>query len=80
MTELAAVEDRCAFAAPREHAKSTRMSFGFVLHRIVYGMKRHIGLVWDTEPSARAAVDELRQELEDNEKIRADFGDLIGLL
>jgi len=76
--ELAAVEPRCAFAAPREHAKSTLMSFGFVLHRICYGFKRHIGLLWDTDSNAKIAVDDIRQELEENEKLRADFGDLIG--
>jgi len=76
--EMMMMHDRGAFAAPREHAKSTNVSFAFPLHQICYGLRHFIVLVRASEGDAQQNVDDIRQELEENELIREDFGDLVG--
>ena len=73
-TMLAAPGCRLALAAPRGHAKSTVMSLQNVLHAALYGYKKYILLVSDTESQATAFLDCIKAELEDNEDILADFG------
>ena len=65
---------RLAIAAPRGHAKSTVMSLQNVLHAALYGYKRYILLISDTESQAVSFLDCIKSELEDNEKILEDFG------
>lgn len=65
---------RLAVAAPRGHAKSTLMSLQNVLHAALYGYKKYILLVSDTESQAAAFLDAVKTELEDNEAILRDFG------
>lgn len=69
---------RLAVAAPRGHAKSTVMSLQNVLHAALYGYKRYILLISDTEDQAAAFLDAVKSELEDNERILADFGEQRG--
>ena len=71
---LAAPGCRLALAAPRGHAKSTVMSLQNVLHAALYGYKKYILLVSDTESQATAYLDCIKAELEDNEQLLADFG------
>ena len=71
---LAAPGCRLALAAPRGHAKSTVMSLQNVLHAALYGYKKYILLVSDTESQATAFLDCIKAELEDNEQLLADFG------
>lgn len=78
LAELIEMRERVVCAAPREHAKSTVVSFAKVLHAICYGTARFIVLIRESEDVAKQAVDDLRQELEQNERILEDFGDLIG--
>lgn len=54
---LAAPGCRLALAAPRGHAKSTIMSLQNVLHAALYGYKKYILLVSDTESQATAFLD-----------------------
>ncbi len=65
---------RLALAAPRGHAKSTVISLQNVLHAAIYGYKRYILLISDTEGQAAAFLEGIRAELESNEKLLADFG------
>ena len=69
---------RSAIAAPRGHAKSTVMSLQNVLHAALYGYKRYILLVSDTEAQAVSFLDAIKNELETNEHILADFGEQPG--
>ena len=69
---------RSAIAAPRGHAKSTVMSLQNVLHAALYGYKRYILLVSDTEAQAVSFLDAIKNELETNERILADFGEQPG--
>ncbi len=71
---LAAPGCRLALAAPRGHAKSTVMSLQNALHAALYGYKKYILLVSDTENQAVAFLDAIKAELEDNELLLADFG------
>ncbi len=66
-------------AAPREHAKSTIISFGYPLHQIVYRLRRFIILVSDTKTQAELFTRFIKLEIEENERIRADFGNLKGI-
>ena len=55
---------RSAIAAPRGHAKSTVMSLQNVLHAALFGYKRYILLVSDTEAQAVSFLDAIKNELE----------------
>ena len=65
-----------AVAAPREHAKSTIVTLGFPLQQICFQQRHFIIIVSDTEYQAVDFVRFIRLELEENERIRQDFGDL----
>lgn len=65
-------------AAPREHTKSTFFTFGDLLHDISYALRHFIILVSDTNNQATGFSLPIRLELEDNPRLRHDFGDLRG--
>jgi hypothetical protein len=65
-------------AAPRNHGKSTVLSFLLPIHRLVYRRKQFIVVISDTHYQATLLVSDLKQELEENPWLRADFGDLVG--
>ena len=69
---------RSAVAAPRGHAKSTVMSLQNVLHAALYGYKRYILLISDTESQAVSFLDAIKYELETNELLLRDFGEQPG--
>ncbi len=69
---------REAVAAPRGHAKSTIVDLVFAAWCIVYAKKHYLLLVSDSLDQAKGQLANLKTELEDNEALRADFGDLVG--
>ena len=69
-------ETRNVVAAPRGHAKSTLTTFGSVLWAICYGYKHFIVIISATGPVAKQFLLDIRNELEYNERIRNDFGEL----
>jgi predicted phage terminase large subunit-like protein len=71
-------EDPVAVAAARGFSKSTRVSFGNPLHAICYELRHFIILVQATGELAAPMVRAIRIELEENARIRSDFGDLKG--
>lgn len=75
---LSAPGHRLALAAPRGHAKSTVFSLQNVLHAVLYGYKRYVLLISDTEGQATAFLDAIKAELEENEALIRDFGDQRG--
>lgn len=78
-SELGDLRDDCAFlAAPREHAKSTFFTFGDLIHDICYELRHFILPISDTNEQATGFSLPIRLELEDNPRIRHDFGDLRG--
>lgn len=65
-------------AAPRGHAKSTILTFLIPLFWICFRKKRFIVIVSDTHMMAEGFVNDIRKQLESNERLREDFGDLTG--
>jgi predicted phage terminase large subunit-like protein len=64
-------------AAPRGHGKSQVISFLLIIWCIVYKYKRNILLVSDTLDQARSFISAIKTELEENDLIKTDFGDLV---
>jgi predicted phage terminase large subunit-like protein len=71
-------EQYAAIAAPREHAKSTCVSVIFVLYCVCYKLRRFIVLISDTQPQAALQLAAVKEELESNAELIADFGNLVG--
>lgn len=65
-------------AAPRGNAKSTIATFALPIYCYVYELKHYILVVSDTTEQATDYLSNIRAELEDNERLREDFGDLMG--
>lgn len=65
-------------AAPRGHAKSTLLTLLIPLYCACYRLRRFIVIVSDTDDQVRRFCETIRAELEENELIRRDFGDLSG--
>jgi predicted phage terminase large subunit-like protein len=75
------LERKFAIAAPRSHAKSTIITNIFILWCIAYVEdleQRYWLIVADKQDNARRFLDVIKNELEDNPLLRADFGDLKG--
>jgi predicted phage terminase large subunit-like protein len=66
-----------AVAAPREFAKTTITSFGYVLHQICHGRRHFIIIASDTEDLASDLTGYIYLELLYNERIKCDFGELV---
>ncbi|MDI6853165.1 MAG: phage terminase large subunit [Deltaproteobacteria bacterium] len=66
-----------AAAAPREFAKSTVCSFGYVLHQICFGRRHFIIIGSDTEDLASDLTGYIYLELLYNERLHQDFGELV---
>lgn len=64
-------------AAPREFAKTTITSFGYVLHQIVHKLRHFIIIGSDTEDLASDLTGYLYLELLYNERLRCDYGELV---
>lgn len=67
-----------AIAAPRGHAKSTNVTFKDVIHAVVYGYKHYPIIISDASDQAEGFLENIRVEIEENEALREDFGDLVG--
>jgi predicted phage terminase large subunit-like protein len=77
MEERGEVVTPAVVAAPREFAKSTVCSFGYVLHQICFGKRNFIIIGSDTEDLASDLTGYLYMELLYNERLQQDFGELV---
>jgi predicted phage terminase large subunit-like protein len=66
-----------AVAAPREFAKTTVCSFGYVLHQICFNRRHFILIGSDSEDLASDLTGYLYLELLYNERLHQDFGQLV---
>ncbi len=66
------------FVEPREHGKTVRWSFAYVLWNIITRKSRYALLIGASGDSARENLINIKIELEENELILADFGELKG--
>jgi hypothetical protein len=63
-----------AVAAARSHAKSTIVALAYPLHQIVFRLRHFIILVSETEDQAADETEFMKLELEENPRLRQDFG------
>lgn len=66
-----------AWACPRQSAKTAWLSNIFLVHEIVYRLKRYIVLFSETTDVAGDFISWGRYQLKLNEKLRADFGEIL---
>lgn len=67
-------DPRVGCAAPREHAKSTSLTFAFGLACVCFRVKRYVIIGGSTEDMAAEQLSNLREELLYNDDLRRDFG------
>ena len=65
---------RLAIAAPRGHAKSTLVSFFFIIHQALYAKKKNIVIVSSSEDMAIRFLRRIKTELEFNKQILITYG------
>lgn len=63
-----------AIAAPRSHAKSTSITFSYLLAAVLFKTAQFVILVSDTETQASLFLGDIKQELIDNEDLISLFG------
>jgi len=66
------------FVEPREHGKTVRWSFAYVLWSIVTGKNRYALLIGASGDAAKENLINIKNEIEENELLLEDFGDLKG--
>lgn len=73
--ELCCADDpMVAIAAPRGHAKSTAISFSFVLASVLFRTSRYVLLISDTEGQSQQFLGDIKKELQTNENLISIFG------
>lgn len=60
--------------APRDHAKSTAFTFDYVLAEVCFRSSDYVILIGSTEDMAAEQLSNIREELLENEDLRAEFG------
>jgi|Deesub1362A_J573_1020465.scaffolds.fasta_scaffold00533_18 predicted phage terminase large subunit-like protein len=63
-------------ALPRGFGKTTICTFGYVLHQVLFKKRHYIILISETFDQAQDFILPLRLELEHNERIKQDFGEI----
>ena len=66
------------FIEPREHGKTVRWSFAYVLWNIVTNKTRYVLLIGASGDPAKENLINIKTEIEENDLILEDFGDLKG--
>lgn len=66
-------------AAPRGSAKSTMLTFLLPIYCAVFRLKKFILILSDSDEQVRTFCAELKAQIEDNELLKADFGEMSGL-
>ncbi|MBT9138844.1 MAG: hypothetical protein DDT31_01421 [Syntrophomonadaceae bacterium] len=64
---------QCAVIAPRDHAKSTALTFSYVLAEVLFRLSDHVIIVGSTEDKAAEQLSNISEELELNADLRAEF-------
>lgn len=63
-----------SLVAPREHAKSTSLTFAYILAEVCFRSSDYVVLVGSTEDMSAEQLSNIREELLDNEDLRREFG------
>lgn len=67
-------EPLVAIAAPREHAKSTTLTFDYILANVLFRNADYVILIGSTEDLAAEQLSNIREELLENDDLRREFG------
>lgn len=70
--------NKVALACPRNHAKTTVLSFFYTLFCLCEQVHRQIVIVGHSLTKTTETLDKIRTELEENESIRETYGNLVG--
>lgn len=60
--------------APRDHAKSTGLTFDYILAEVLFRTSDYVILISSTEDKAAEQLSNISDELHDNEDLRKEFG------
>lgn len=60
--------------APRDHAKSTGLTFDYILAEVLFRASDYVILIGSTEDKAAEQLSNISEELHDNEDLRQQFG------
>lgn len=66
------------FIEPREHGKTVRWSFAYVLWCVLTGRAKYVLLIGASGDSAKENLGNIKTEIEENERILEDYGTLQG--
>ena len=66
------------FIEPREHGKTVRWSFAYPLWQVLTSKSRYVLLIGASQTAAQENLINIRTELEENDLLLEDFGDLRG--
>lgn len=64
----------CELVAPRDHAKSTAFTFDYILAEVCFRVSDYVILIGSTEDMAAEQLSNLREELDENQDLRKEFG------
>lgn len=67
-------EPQCAVIAPRDHAKSTALTFDYILAEVLFKSSDYVILVGSTEEKSAEQLSNISDELHDNLDLREEFG------
>jgi hypothetical protein len=65
---------QCLVIAPRDHAKSTGLTFDYILAEVLFRCSQYVILIGSTEDKAAEQLSNISEELETNEDLRREFG------
>lgn len=65
---------QCGVVAPRDHAKSTGLTFDYILAEVLFRCSDYVILIGSTEDKAAEQLSNISEELETNEDMRREFG------
>lgn len=67
-------EKQAGVVAPRGHAKSTALTYDYILAECLFRTARYVILIGSTEDKAAEQLSNLSEEIETNEDLRREFG------
>ena len=65
---------QCGVVAPRDHAKSTGLTFDYILAEVCFRTSDYVILIGSTEDKAAEQLSNISEELETNIPLREEFG------
>lgn len=65
---------QCMLVAPRDHAKSTALTFDYILAEVLFRTSDYVILVSSTEDGAAEQLGNIAEELHENEDLIREFG------